>query len=445
MASDKDQGSGSNKGRLKWWQLSLLGVGCIIGTGFFLGSGIGIKTTGPSILIAFIVAAFATYVVFDALARMTADHPEKGSFCAYAKHAFGRWAGFSNGWVYWSSEVLISGSQLTALGLFTRFWFPGMPLWLLATIYAVLGLAVVFIGRNGFEKVENVMAVIKILGIFMFIVIAALALFGIFGKPGIKPDLAMDYHSIFPHKITGLWSSLIYAFYTFGGIEIMGLMAINLKNPKDGPKAGKVMLSLLTIIYVVSVGLAVLLVPWNKFNTKESPFVIALADYHLPFVPHAFNAILIIAGFSTMVASLFAVTNLLVTLAESGDAPKIFSKKGKFKVSIPSLSVTGGGLAFSIILSLLLPNSIYEHITTAAGLMLLYTWMFILFSFKKLLKLETADKIKRLLGILFIVLGVSGTVMEKASRPGLFISLGFLAAIAAATLIMRRKWKTSET
>ncbi|RFU64207.1 amino acid permease [Bacillus sp. V59.32b] len=445
MASRKDQASVSEKGNLKWWQLSLLGVGCIIGTGFFLGTGIGIKTAGPSILIAFIIAAFSTYVVFDALARLTAEHPEKGSFCAYANHAFGRWAGFSNGWMYWSAEILITGSQLTALGLFTRFWFPHLPLWMLATVYAVLGLIVVFIGTNGFEKVENVMAVIKVLGILMFIVIAALALFGIFGYHGKKPDLSLDFQSFFPNGMTGLWSALIFAFYTFGGIEIMGMMANELKDPKDGPKAGKVMLSLLATIYLLAVGLAVLLVPWTRFNTKESPFVIALADYHLSFVPHAFNAILIIAGFSTMAASLFAVTNLLVTLSETGDAPKVFAKKGKYKVSLPALGVTAGGLAFSIIMSLLLPEKIYEHITTAAGLMLLYTWTLILFSFKKLMKLKPADNIKGLISLLFIWLAISGTLFEKTSRPGLFISIGFLVIIAAATLIMSRRWKTSKT
>ncbi|PLT35655.1 amino acid permease [Bacillus sp. V5-8f] len=445
MTSEKDQACGSAEGKLKWWQLSLLGVGCIIGTGFFLGSGIGIKKAGPSILFAFLIAAFATYVVFDALARLTADHPEKGSFFAYAKHAYGRWAGFSNGWVYWASEILIMGSQLTALGLFTRFWLPHIPLWIMATIYAVLGLLVIFMGTKSFEKVENVMAVIKVLGIFMFIVIAALALFGVFGDHGNRPDIKMEYPSLFPSGMTGLWASLIYAFYTFGGIEIMGLMATKLKDPKDGPKAGKIMLMSLAIIYVISVGLAILLVSWNRFNTDESPFVIALSDYRLAFVPHVFNGILIIAGFSTMVASLFAVTNILATLSENGDAPKFFSKRTKFKVSVPSLGVTAGGLALSILMSLLLPDSIYEHITTAAGLMLLYTWMFILFSFNKLMKLKSRDKIKRWIGLLFILLAISGTLLEKTSRPGFFISLAFLAAIAIATLIMRRKWKTNES
>ncbi len=43
---------------LKWWQLSLIGVGCTIGTGFFLGSSVGIKIGGPAIIIAFVLNYF---------------------------------------------------------------------------------------------------------------------------------------------------------------------------------------------------------------------------------------------------------------------------------------------------------------------------------------------------------------------------------------------------
>lgn len=113
------QASGQEKQEkpMRWWQLSLLGVAFTIGTGYFLGSGIAIQMGGASVLIAFILAAFGTYMVFDVLSKMTADEPMKGSFRSYAKKAFGRWAGFSSGWVYWSSELLIMGSQLTALSL----------------------------------------------------------------------------------------------------------------------------------------------------------------------------------------------------------------------------------------------------------------------------------------------------------------------------------------
>lgn len=74
---------------LKWWQLSLIGVGCTIGTGYFLGSSLGIMETGTSIVFTFILAAIGTYIVFNQLAKMTAEDPQEGSFCYYANKAFG--------------------------------------------------------------------------------------------------------------------------------------------------------------------------------------------------------------------------------------------------------------------------------------------------------------------------------------------------------------------
>ena len=53
---------------LKWWQLSLIGIGCTIGTGFF-GSSIGIKIGGSSIILILILTGFTTYIVFEALAK----------------------------------------------------------------------------------------------------------------------------------------------------------------------------------------------------------------------------------------------------------------------------------------------------------------------------------------------------------------------------------------
>lgn len=99
---------------------------------------------------------------------------KKGAFRSYAKKAFGTSVAFSSGWIYWMSEMFMIGSQLTALSIFTKFWFPNFPLWLLSAIYAVLGIIVVLLGSKGFEKIENLLGIIKISAIFMFIVIAFL-------------------------------------------------------------------------------------------------------------------------------------------------------------------------------------------------------------------------------------------------------------------------------
>ncbi|WP_163971151.1 amino acid permease [Oceanobacillus halotolerans] len=441
MGQAKDSSQSSHN--MKWWQLSLFGVGCTIGTGFFLGTSLGIQLGGPAMLLAIIIAGIATYIVFDALANLTADHPEKGAFRTYAKQAYGQWAGFSIGWMYWFSEILIMGSQLTALSIFSRFWFSHIPLWVFAAGYAVLGIIVLLVGSKALSRLENIFAVMKLAAILMFIVIAALYVFGFFSGVG-ELNTPQSIGDFFPTGWTGFWAALIFAFYAFGGIEIMGLMAIQLKDPKEAPKSGKVMILTLVIIYVISLGLALLLVPWNDFTADESPFVVALGDFNMDFIPHLFNGAIIIAGFSTMVASFYGVTTILVSLAEDGDAPKVFAKQGKLAIPLPALGILIIGLIASIILSLALPEKIYTYITTGAGLMLLYNWSFIIMSAQKLRDPAIKDRVKYMTGIVLILAGVSGTISDKTNRPGFFISIGILVVIGIVVLFMRRKWKKND-
>lgn len=443
---NSDKGNTSESGDLKWWQLSLIGVGCTIGTGFFLGSAIGIKVTGPSIVISFILAAIGTYVVYSLLAKMTAEDPQEGSFCYYANKAFGQWAGFSCGWNYWSSNILIMGSQLTALSILSQFWFPNIPLWIFASGYAVLSIGVVLTGNKGFDKVEDLLAVIKTAAIIMFIILAAAALFGWFNLDAREPHIPKSSGSLFAEGFKGFWSSLIYAFYAYGGIEVIGLMATRLKKKEDAPKAGIIMLIVLVIIYVLALGLAVIMAAHGAFNEKESPFVTALSEYNLEFFPHVFNGAIIVAGFSTMTASLFGVTTLLVTLAEDGDAPKMFSKKLNWKeLPLPSLLLAVAGLIASIITALLLPGKIYEYITTAAGILILFNWSFIIISSLKILEMKAWNKIIAFLGIFLILAAVSGTLMEKNIRMGFFVSIFVVVLIAIIALFLQKKVWGSQT
>ncbi|MCA1065076.1 amino acid permease [Rossellomorea aquimaris] len=426
---------------LTWWQLSFIGVGCIIGTGYFLGSAIPIQRAGPSVLIAYLVAGIGTWMVFQALAKLTADHPEKGSFRTYAKQAFGSWAGFSNGWVYWSAEMLIMGSQLTALALFAQFWFPDIPLWIFTAGFAGLGLLIILMGVKKVEQMENLFGIMKVAAIVMFIIIGIAAIFGWLGAASSDLPLQHPLEEVLPHNGKGLWLALLFAFYGFGGIEVMGLMAQELKDPKDAPKSGNIMLFILTFLYIVSFYLVLKLVPAEKISPDESPFLTALKQYELPWVPHVFNAILIIAGFSTMVASLYAVTTMLVALAEEGDAPKVFAKKGKMQVPLPAFGLTTLVVAGSILIAMLLPDKLFEYVTTAAGLMLLYTWMFILASFHRLMGRTHWDRIQTIVPFILILLAISGTLLDSVSRIGFFVSIGFISLISIATFIKEKRGK----
>ncbi|KOY80853.1 amino acid permease [Lysinibacillus macroides] len=430
--------SKSAKGSMAWWQLSLLGIGCTLGTGFFLGTSMAIHKSGPAVLIPFLLAAICTYIVYDALVKMSVENPDKGSFRTYAKQAFGRWAGFSNGWLYLISELLIMGSQLMALGIFTKFWFPALPLWIAASIYAAIGLVVILTGMKGFENFQNIFGALKAAAMIMFIIVAVVIIMR-GTSSATMASLQANYEAFFSQGIKGIWLGLLYAFYAYGGIEVMGLMVIDLKNPKEAPKAGRIMLSVITIIFIMAIALALALVAWKDFSIDESPFITALQGYHIPFVADIFNGVLIIAGFSTMVASLYAVITILTTLAEDHDAPAILAKKGKMKVPFPAFLFLTSGLVITIVIGFLMPEKIFEYLITAAGLMLIYNWLFILVTYWKLMELTKWGHVKNGIGMLLIAVTVSGTLGEKTSRLGFYVSLLFIVLISVATWIVVKR------
>ncbi|RJE87067.1 amino acid permease [Paenibacillus sp. 1011MAR3C5] len=435
-AKEKDK-----KGTMTWWQLALFGLGTTTGTGFLLGSSLAIEKSGFSVILNFFLAAIGTFFVFQSLAKMFAKHSEKGSFRTYSKQAFGHWAGFSHGWVYWSSEMLILGSQLTAIGLFTRFWFPNIPLWILTSGYAVLGVGVVLLGTAWFEKTVNLLAIIKLAAIVMFIILACLVIPGFLGADNAHMHTPKTFQAVFKGGAMGVWTSLIYVFFCFSGIEVMGIMAAELKDPKEAPKSGRFMIVTITVLFIVSIGLVLLVTPIEQITTQESPFVSALKDLHYQVLVHIFNGVLIIAGFSGLVASLYSVTLVMSMIADEGDAPKLFAKRSK-KRQFPygSLGLTLAGMVISITVALLLPNRVYEYITTAGGLMLLYTWLFILFASQKLLKPKAWGRAQTYTAIVLLLAAVVGTLFDQATRPGFFISLACISIIGTVTFFLRKRW-----
>ncbi|OAO89103.1 hypothetical protein AXX17_ATUG04580 [Arabidopsis thaliana] len=412
---------GKSHGKLSAWSFTLFGIGCTIGTAFFLGSGIAIQKSGWLVLPVFLAVAAATYCVYDALAIMTANQPEKGSFRTYAKQAFGRWAGFSNGWIYWASEMLIIGGSLTAIGLFSQFWLPKVPLWIFAAGYGVLALLVVVLGSSGITKAENIFALVKIAAVLAFILVAVFALLrGVKDAPGF-PKTASGWAD---SGWTGAWTGLLYAFYAFSGIEVMGFMAMELRNPVSAPRAGRWMLAAVTFLYLLSIGLALLCVPLGQITQEESPLLIAFEAMKLPALVHALNGVMIIAGFSILVASLYGVSVMLVSLAEDGDAPSwLAAKLGKRKLPLRALAVNAAGLLLSVALALFMPKHIFEHLATAGGLVLLYTWLFIVASYLKLLKPSLGGRVKSWIAIVMIGIAVAGAGAERSGRPGLWASL----------------------
>jgi L-asparagine transporter-like permease len=122
------------------------------------------------------------------------------------------------------------------------------------------------------------------------------------------------------------------------------------------------------------------MVSWSIISEEESPFVTALSQFQLPLLGSIFTIILITAAFSTMVGALFSITKVLVSLSHAGDAPTALDHHTKKGVAIRALGVNAIALSLMIVVSYVLPDKVYEYLTTAAGIMLILNWIVILAS-----------------------------------------------------------------
>ena len=114
---------------LKPRHISMLAIGGAIGVGLFLGSGVGIELTGPSILLAYAVVGVFIVIVMRAFGELLSYRAVSGSMSEFAREFLGPAMGFIAGWGYWLTWALIGMTELTAAGVFIQFWFPAIPTW----------------------------------------------------------------------------------------------------------------------------------------------------------------------------------------------------------------------------------------------------------------------------------------------------------------------------
>lgn len=158
---------------LSVWQLTMLALGTVVGGSFFLGTSVAIRAAGPSVILAYVIGGILVYFILSALSEMTVANPAAGSFRTYTEHAFGKGAGFTVGWVYWTGLVLAMSSEATAASILLRGWFPLLPLGLLGAGIIIAVTLLNLLGAARLSRLESGLAAFKLLAIAGFILIAA--------------------------------------------------------------------------------------------------------------------------------------------------------------------------------------------------------------------------------------------------------------------------------
>lgn len=108
-------------------QIQLIAIGGTIGVGLFLGSGKAIRDAGPAVVLGYLGAGVVVFLMLRALGEMSVERPVAGSFASYAEEMVGPWAGYATGWTYWLMWVTTVMAEITAIGIYTQYFFDDVP------------------------------------------------------------------------------------------------------------------------------------------------------------------------------------------------------------------------------------------------------------------------------------------------------------------------------
>ncbi|MFH3552663.1 amino acid permease [Acinetobacter nosocomialis] len=358
-------------------QMGMIAIGGAIGTGLFMGSKFAISFAGPAVIVSYAIGGLIAFALMACLAEMTVQHPNSGSYGAYAEHYISPLAGFLVRYCYWACIVLAVGTEITAVADYMKLWFPNVGSWVWIGFFSLTLLVVNAYSVKAFGLVEYWFSTIKVFAIIVFILLSI----GILtqsnqGMNQVVTNLR-GHGGFFPNGFSGVWIGVIISIFSYLSIEMIAVAAGEAKDPEKAvKKAFKSTALRLILFYLLSLFLIVTLVPWTVLIGADatSPFVMVMKIVGIPYADSILNFIVIVAALSAMNSMLYISTRMLFSLSRAGDAPKVFGRISSNGVPVNALLLSAVGIGIASIVYTINPASAFPIMIALSMFGALFTW-----------------------------------------------------------------------
>lgn len=366
--------------------IRFMALGSAIGTGLFYGSSAAIQAAGPAVLLAYMIAGAAVFMVMRALGEMTVRHPVTGSFGQFANRYLGARWGFITGWTYAFEMVVVAIADVTAFGVYMGFWYPDVARWVWIVAVILFIDAINLLGVRAFGELEFWLALVKVTAIIAMIA-GGIAII-IFGFSNQSPDASgigalfnPATGGFFPMGIEGLIASFAIVVFAFGGIEIIGITAGEAQDPKRViPKAINSVPLRILLFYVGALAVIMMLAPWNTITGDASPFVSIFDGLGIPAAPHILNFVVITAALSAINSDVFGAGRMIFGLAEQRQAPRVFLRVSRNGVPWATVALMVAALSVGAWMNAVIPEDVFLVIASIATFATVWVWIMIVCS-----------------------------------------------------------------
>jgi AAT family amino acid transporter/aromatic amino acid transport protein AroP len=364
---------------LKNRHIQMIALGGAIGTGLFYGSAQSIQLAGPAITLSYLIGGLVIFWIMRMLGEMSVDEPVSGSFSHYAYKYWGEFPGFLSGWNYWFNYIIVSMAELTAVGIYINYWFPDVPHWASALVFLVLITAANLVNVKLYGEFEFWFAIIKVVAIIGMIVLGILVIFTGVGGHATGFSNLWSHGGFMPKGAWGMMLSLVIVMFSFGGIELIGITAGEADNPKKSiPKAINQVIWRILIFYVGALSVLMIIYPWNKVGLSGSPFVEIFSKMGIPAAATILNIVVLTAALSVYNSGIYSNARMLFSLAQQGNAPKLFTRLSSSGVPVAGVLASSGLTLFAVILNYLIPGKVFMYLISIAIIAAVINWTMII-------------------------------------------------------------------
>jgi APA family basic amino acid/polyamine antiporter len=339
------------------FDLILMGIGAIVGTGIFVLTGTGAVTAGPALTISFVIAALACAFAALCYAEFASTMPVAGSIYTYSYATLGELVAWMIGWdllleyglatsavsVGWSGyfQSLLGGFGLHLPDVLTAApgTVPGMTTWfnLPAMLIMLVLTTMLSFGVRESTRVNNVMVLVKVAVVLLFILV---------GARHVQPA---NWHPFMPFGVSGVLSAAALVFFAFIGFDAVASAAEEVKNPERDLPIGIIgSLAVCAVLYVAVSAIMTGIVPYQKFLGVDHPVSLALQYAGENWVA-GFVDLGAILGMTTVILVMaYGQTRTLFAMSRDGLLPRKFSTIHP-KYGTPFFATWVVGIVFGLI------------------------------------------------------------------------------------------------
>ncbi|MEU9123933.1 amino acid permease [Streptomyces sp. NPDC048506] len=407
---DTEEPEHTLKKSLSAFDLTVFGVGVVIGTGIFVLTGkIAKEQAGPAVALSFVVAGVVCALAALCYAEFASTVPVAGSAYTFSYASLGELPAWIIGWdlilelalgcavvaVGWSGYIR---SLMDSVGWHLPAGLAGtheghFGFDLLACVLVLVLTAILVFGMKLSSRVTAVVVGVKVTVVLLVIIAGAFLISGANYEPFVPPSepapsggglsapLAQLMFGFTPSNFgtMGIFAAAAVVFFAFIGFDIVATAAEETRNPqRDVPRGILGSLAICTVLYVAVSVVVTGMEKYSKLST-DAPLADAFKDLGKPFFAGVISFGAAVGLTSVCMILLLGQSRVFFAMSRDGLLPRVFSlSHPKYGTPYRSTIVLGvvvaiasGFTSIDVLAELVNIGTLFAFVVVAIGVVLL--------------------------------------------------------------------------